>query len=43
LTAAATLLSPGVFSQTCHGARHEGQYESLSKPGRIGLPEQAAT
>ena len=43
LGAAATILSPGVFSQTTHGAHHEGQYESLNKPGRIGLPELAST
>ena len=33
----------GAWSQAPSGAHHEGQYESLGKPGRMGLPELAAT
>lgn len=39
---AGALLLPGSWAQTGHG-HHGGQYESLSQPGRIGLPELAAT
>lgn len=35
-------LSARALGQSGHGAHHEGQYESLSKPGRIGLPDIAA-
>ena len=40
--AAAAVFAPRLLAQAGHGAHHEGQYESLSKPGRIGLPEIAA-
>ena len=43
LGAVGAAFSSSVLSQSSHGAHHEGQYESLNKPGRIGLPELAAT
>lgn len=39
--AGALFVAPA-FAQTDHG-QHGGQYESLRKPGRIGLPEIAAS
>ena len=43
LGAAGAAFTSAVTGQSSHGAHHEGQYESLTKPGRIGLPELAAT
>jgi N-acetylneuraminic acid mutarotase len=44
LTAGAgALFVSRAFAQADHSAHHEGQYESLRKPGRIGLPEIART
>lgn len=42
LGSAGAILAASSFAQMDHG-HHEGQYESLRKPGRIGLPEIAAT
>lgn len=42
LGAAAAVVAPSASAQGSHGGHHEGQYESLSKPGRMGLPEIAA-
>jgi N-acetylneuraminic acid mutarotase len=42
LGSAGALLASSAFAQTGHGAQG-GQYESLRKPGRIGLPDIAAT
>lgn len=42
LGAAGAVFTSHVFGQASHSAHHEGQYESLSKPGRIGLPDIAA-
>ncbi|WP_418314893.1 Kelch repeat-containing protein [Piscinibacter sakaiensis] len=43
LGAVGAAVSTRVLSQSGHGAHHDGQYESLHKPGRIGLPDVAAT
>lgn len=42
LGSAGLLIASSGLAQTDH-AHHGGQYESLRKPGRIGLPEIAAT
>ena len=43
LGAAGAAFTSSALSQAAAGAHHAGQYESLARPGRIGLPEIAAT
>ena len=43
LGAAAAAFTSSALGQAATGAHHAGQYESLSRPGRISLPDIAAT